>query len=266
MNTIKRFLVCALLTTAALYAPTLAQAQSPFDGTWRIDMSQTKFSPKPLVSYLSQGWYHCVSCTPPFDVQVDGQDHPVTGQSYDSISVTVVDPHTVTFVTRKAGKMDYEQTRTVSADGKTLTVKNTFHPINSDQPVSSEATAKLVGIAPAGVHATSGNWQIIKMTSSENDQLFTYKTSGDQITMTDPTGESYTAKFDGADYPAKGTVSYNSVSLKRINPNSFEETDKRDGTVVDVSTVTVAAGGKTMTIVDTAQPSGRVSTFTAKKQ
>ncbi|HEX4758324.1 MAG TPA: hypothetical protein VH308_10085 [Terracidiphilus sp.] len=266
MNTIKRSLICALFATAALCASTLTQAQSPFDGTWRLDMSQAKFSPKPLVSYLSQGWYHCVSCTPAIDVQADGQDHPVAGQPYDSISVTVVDPHTLTFVTRKAGKMDYEQTRTVSADGKTLTVKTTFHPINSDQPVNSQATAKLVGIAPAGVHATSGNWQILKVTSSDNDQLFTYKTNVEEITMTEPTGESYTAKFDGADYPAKGSITYNAVSLKRINPNSFEETDKRDGKVVDVSTITVAAGGKTMTIVDTAQPSGRVSTFTAKKQ
>ncbi len=266
MNVIKRSLVCTLFATAALCAPTLTHAQSPFDGTWRLDMSQAKFSPKPLVSYLSQGWYHCVSCTPAFDVQADGQDHPVAGQPYDSVSVTVVDPHTLTFVTRKAGKIDYEQTRTVSADGKTLTAKTTFHPMNSDQPVNSQATAKRIGIAPSGVHATSGNWQMLKMTTSENDTLFTYKTNGEEITMTEPTGESYTAKFDGADYPAKGSVSYNAVSLKRINPNSFEETDKRDGKVVDVSTVTVAAGGKTMTIVDTAQPSGRVSTFTAKKQ
>ena len=266
MNVIKRFLVCALFSTAALCAPTFTQAQSPFDGTWRLDMSQAKFSPKPLVSYLSQGWYHCVSCTPAFDVQADGQDHPVAGQPYDSISVTVVDPRTLSFVTHKAGKIYYEQTRTASADGKTLTVKTTVHPMNSDQPVNSEATAKRVGIAPAGVHATSGNWQMLKMTTSENDTLFTYKTNGEEITMTEPTGESYTAKFDGADYPAKGSVSYNAVSLKRINPNSFEETDKRDGKVVDVSTVTVAAGGKTMTIVDTAQPSGRTSTFTAKKQ
>jgi hypothetical protein len=266
MNTIKRFFVCALFSTAALCVPTLTQAQSPFDGTWRLDLSQAKFSPKPLVSYLSEGWYHCVSCTPAFDVQADGQDHPVAGQSYDSLSITVVDDHTLTFAAHKAGKADYEQTRTVSADGKTLNVKTTFHPMSSDQPVNSQATAKRVGIVPAGVHATSGNWQMLKMTSSDNDTLFTYKTDGDQITMTEPTGESYTAKFDGADYPAKGSVAYNAVSLKRINPNSFEETDKRDGKVVDVSTVTVAAGGKSMTIVDTAQPSGRVSTFIAKKQ
>lgn len=262
MKTIKRFFACALFSTAALCVSTVCQAQSPFDGTWRIDISQARLSPKPMVAYLSQGWYHCVDCNPAFDVQADGQDHAVAGQNYDTLSVTVVDPHTVTFVGKKGGKVTFESTRT--ANGKTLTVKSTSHPMNSDKPVNSEATFKLVGIAPLGVHAISGKWQIVKISTSEDNLLVTYKVSGDELAMTEPTGESYTAKFDGQDYPAKGAYSYNTVSLKRINDHSFEETDKRDGKVVDVATMTVA--GKTMTIVDVDKRYDRTSTFIAKKQ
>src|SRR5664279_2163789 len=83
-----RLLSGAVFSVVALCATSLCQAQSPFDGTWRIDMSQTKFSPKPTVFYVSQGWYHCESCTPAFTVQADGQDHSVTGQSYDTVSYT----------------------------------------------------------------------------------------------------------------------------------------------------------------------------------
>ena len=266
MNRMKQYVYCALLTLVALCVAAAAQAQSPFDGTWKTDLSQTKFSPKPLAFYISQGWYHCVTCNPTFDVAADGQDHAVTGQSYDTISVTIVDPHSISIATKKGGQADYEQTRTVSADGKTLTVKSTGHPVNGSASISFEASAKRSGVAPAGVHATSGQWIIQKQTGSDNALLTTYKTNGDQFTMTSPTGETYTAKFDGADYPATGTHYYNAVSLKKINANTIEETDKRDGKVVDISTMTVSANGKMMTVVDNDKVTGRTSTFVAKKQ
>lgn len=266
MNSTKRLFAGALISAAALLAPALCQAQSPFDGTWRIDMSQTKFSPKPNVFYVGQGWYHCESCSPAFVVQADGQDHAVSGQAYDTLSVNASDLHSLKLVGKKDGKTIFEQTRTVSANGKILTVKTTGHPVNSDKPVTSVFTAKLVGPAPSGVHATSGNWQVLKGSSSENDLLYTYKTTGDEFTMTTPTGYTYTAKFDGTDYPVKGAVGYDTVSLKRINDRTIEETDKRGGVVLDISTLKVSPDGKTMTVVDVDQRANRTSTYVAKKK
>jgi hypothetical protein len=175
-----------------------------------------------------------------------------------------VDAHSISIATKKGGQADYEQTRTVSADGKTLTVKSTGHPVNGGAPTSFESVAKRSGMAPAGVHAASGQWVVQKETGSDNGLLTTYKMNGDQFTMTSPTGETYTAKFDGADYPVTGAHSYNGVSLKKINANTIEETDKRDGKVVDVSTMTV--NGKMMTVVDNDKATGRTSTYVAKKQ
>ncbi len=266
MSSKKGLILLALFSIAVLCAATASQAQSPFDGTWKTDLSKTKFSPTPLTFYISEGWYHCVSCSPAFDVAADGQDHPVSGQSYDTISVTVVDAHTLSVVAKKDNAVSFEQTRTVSADDKTLDVKTTHHPQSGGVPTTFETVAKRSGKLPAGVHATSGDWVIQKLSGSENGLLTTYKTNGDEFTMSAPTGETYTAKFDGADYPAKGEYSYDAVSLKKINSHSFEETDKRGGTVVDVSTTTVSPDGKTMTVVDTNKLTGRVDTFTATKQ
>lgn len=257
------FIGCALVFSAAAWTVSPCHAQSPFDGTWRTDMAQTKFSPKPVSFYLSEGWYHCPSCTPAIDVQADGQDHPVTGQAYDTLSVTVVDPHTLSIVAKKAGKVDYEQTRTVSADGKTLMVKTTVHPMDSSEPMTFEATGKRAGIAPSGVHAASGNWIVEKENGSANALTATYKLNGDEMTMTDPNGETYTAKLDGGDSPMKGSYGIDSVSLKKIDAHTIEETDKRDGKVVEVSKMTV--NGKTMTIVDTDPRTGRTSTYIAHK-
>jgi hypothetical protein len=229
-------------------------------------MNESKISPKPVVSYLSQGWYHCVSCTPSFDVKADGQDQPVSGQSYDTISVKEVDAKTLAYTAKKAGTVDFDQTRTVSADGKTLTVKTTSHPKSGGDPVITTVTATLVGPAPSGVHATSGSWRIGKIQQSDNGLTTTYKSNGDELTMTQPTGETYTAKLDGTDAPVTGAYSYNSVSLKKIDAHTIEETDKRDGTVTGVAKMTVSPDGKKMTVVYTSKPSDRTSTYFATKQ
>jgi hypothetical protein len=125
-------------------------------------------------------------------------------------------------------------------------------------------TGKLVGIGPSGVHATSGSWQVDKVKESDNGVLVTYKTNGEELTMSDPTGISYTAKFDGNDYPVKGSYSFNAVSLKKVDPHTIEETDKRDGTVIEVSTMKVS--GKSMTITSTNKQTDRTSTFVATRQ
>jgi hypothetical protein len=251
---------------AALSAAVVSQAQSPFTGTWKTDISQTKWSPKPLTFYISQGWYHCVTCNPTFDIPADGQDHAVTGQSYDTVAITITDDHTIAETTKKNGKIVFEQTRTVSGDGKTLTVHTVDHPKDSDKPLSFDTKAKRDGMLRPGVQPTSGRWIIEQQKGSDDAFLTTYKVDGDQIVMTSPDGETYTATFGGGDFPAKGAYGYNAVSLRRINPHTIEETDKRDGRVIDVTTMTVSANGKMMTAVDNDQVTGRTETFVAKKQ
>jgi hypothetical protein len=264
MNKTQRYLACALLFTTALWAPAASHSQSPFDGTWHNNIAQAKLSPKPNVFYISQDWYHCVSCSPAYDIKADGTDQSVTGQAYDTVSVKVVDDKTIAITTKKAGQTEYEQTRTVSANGKMLTVKTTTHPMNSNQTVTAEVTAKLVGVAPSGVHATSGQWQLEKVKESDNGLVTTFKTNGDQLTMSDPTGETYTAKLDGTDAQVTGAYSYDTVSVKKIDAHTIEETYKRAGTVVDVDKLTVS--GKTLTIVATNKLTDRTSTYTATKQ
>ena len=84
--------------------------------------------------------------------------------------------------------------------------------------------------------------------------------------MSSPTGETYTAKMDGNDYPVKGAFGWDAVSLKRIDKNSIEETDKRNGQVTDVAKMTVSSDGKKLTVVETNKVTDRTSTYVAVKQ
>ena len=68
--------------------PVLAMAQSPFDGTWKIDMNSLQFPKKPEVYLLQNGMYECKTCVPPINIKADGQDQKVTGQPYyDTMSI-----------------------------------------------------------------------------------------------------------------------------------------------------------------------------------
>jgi len=80
---------------------------------------------------------------------------------------------------------------------------------------------------------------------SDNDN---YKVDA---TGTDADGKpihvQYSAKFDGKDYPATGIANADTVSIKRIDENTVETTQKKDGKVVMTITSKVSKDGKTRT-------------------
>src|SRR5208283_812012 len=115
----KLLFVCAL---GALLLPTLALAQSAFDGTWKIDWNNVDFPKKPDEYLLQNGMYECKTCGPPYRIKADGSDEPVTGHPYfDSVAIKVVSDHEVEETDKKDGKAVATSTTTVSADGNTMT-------------------------------------------------------------------------------------------------------------------------------------------------
>ena len=262
----KKPLWFALLVS--LLMPALAMAQSAFEGTWKIDIKAAKLPEKPDVYLLQAGMYHCKTCVPPVDVKADGQDQKVTGHPYyDTISVKVIDDRTVAETLKKAGKTVTTIKETVSPDGNTYTFEFSNSSASNAAPVTGKGEETRVAKGPAGSHAISGSWRTSKIENvSENGLLFTYKVAGDSLTMTSPTGQSYTAKLDGTDAPYKGDPGTTSVSVKRMGKNTIEETDKRDGKVISVARMTVAPDGKTMTIAWNDTLHGTSGEYTAKKQ
>jgi hypothetical protein len=84
--------------------------------------------------------------------------------------------------------------------------------------------------------------------------------------MSSPTGQSYTAKLDGTEAPYKGDPGTTSVSVKKVDKNTIVETDKRDGKVISIARMTVAADGKSMTIAVNDKLHGTTSQVVAMKQ
>jgi hypothetical protein len=57
-----------------------------------------------------------------------------------------------------------------------------------------------------------------------------------------------------------------SLSIKRINATTLEETDKRDGKIISVSRATLSADGKSTTVDVTDKLRGTTSQYLAEKQ
>jgi len=261
----KKLLFAGLLGSWLL--PVLVVAQSPFDGTWKVDMSTVQFPKKPDVYLVENGTYDCKSCVPPISVKADGTDQKVTGHPYfDTLSVKVVDDHNVEATSKRDGKVVFTEKNSVSADGTTLTVNWTDSGEPSGGTQSGVTTAKRVAKGPAGANLLSGSWRTEKQDNPAAVVTWTYKVNGDEISMTNPTGQSYTAKLDGTDAPYKGDPGTTSVSVKMHGKDTLEEIDKRDGKVIGVSKMTVAADGKTAKLVYEDKLHGTVVKGDAMKQ
>ena len=63
-----------------------------------------------------------------------------------------------------------------------------------------------------------------------------------------PIRVEYKAQYDGKDYPISGSPMADTVSLKRLDANTTERTDKKGGKVVQTLTRKLSSDGKTLTV------------------
>lgn len=250
-----------------LLVPVAAMAQSPFDGTWKWDPSSVQWPEKPDVYLLQNGMFECKTCVPLVNVKADGTDQKVTGDPYrDTVSLKVIDDHNVEETSKKDGKVVASVKRSVSSDGNTLTVNWTYSGNPTGGPQSGSHADKRVAKAPAGANLISGSWHTEKEDQSVESRTWTYKMNGNELTMTNPAGQSYTAKLDGTDAPYKGDPGTTSVSVKMLGKDTLEETAKRDGKVIEIVKLTVSADGKTMKWIVDDKLQGTTAKGAAQKQ
>jgi hypothetical protein len=231
---------------ALLGASSFAWAQSPFDGTWRPDPQKPSPTRKPDAVQLSDGMYECQSCEPPYKIEADGHDQPVSGISYyDTMSIRIVDPHTVTRLAKKSGEPVMKSTMTVSADGASLVETQSIYGMGP-HPIDLMIKSARAAAAPAGAHLLSGAWRRVEADLPHHEEDTTYKVTADAMSMSDRMGRSFTAKLDGTHAPYVGDSHFSTVSLKVIDPRTIEEYDKKDGKVVKISRWSIEPDGQTM--------------------
>lgn len=241
----------------------VSRSQSPFDGTWVIDTSKNEnlANEKPTVFSLSDGLFRSDDRV----IKADGKDYGVPATGYwDTVSVRVVDDHTVKVTSKKDGKPMFTETDTVSADGSTLTqvVKDTTEA----EAVTFENLYKRIALAPPGAHALSGTWQVFKQSRSENSTTITYKCTSEGFSAATPLGEKFDAKFDGKFYLIEDDPARTMVAVKRINANTVEMSNQRDGKIVFVVRLEVTPDGKAIHASSQSKQDGSVKTWELHKR
>jgi hypothetical protein len=243
--------------------PRASRSQSPFDGTWVIDANNDRnFAvEKPIAFSLADGLFRDGDRV----VKADGKDQKVPATGYwDTVSVRIVDDHTVQVTSKKARKPMFTETNTVSPDGNTLTqvVKDTTEA----EAVTIESMFNRIAAAPPGAHLLSGSWQIFKQSRSENSTIITYMCTSQGFSAETPLGERLDAKFDGKFYQIEDDPAHTVVSVKLINPYTVEQTNVRDGKVVFVVRLEVTPDGKAIHASSKSKEDGSVKTWELHRQ
>lgn len=212
-----------------------AQLNSQFNGTWHVKLDSVQLPQKPDSYLLADGRFKCLSCVEmKTDIQADGQDHAVTGSPYaDTASANIVDTHTVEVTYKLKGKIVGKDKYVISPDGQTLTDFGVIYPPGSPDPVSETDVFMRVKQGPTNAHLLSGEWKPTKVAEgSANGLTATLEETPDGLKATFGEGSSFDAKFDGKQYPMVNDPGNTMVSLKRIDSNTFEQTNTRDGKAV----------------------------------
>lgn len=114
-----------------------AGAADPVVGTWQLNVAKSKFAgaaPKSgtrvytesaagITLKITTVAANGTSSTEESTFKYDGKEYPYSGSSdFDSLSLTRKDANTIQSTQKKAGKVVGSTVRTVSADGKVLTL------------------------------------------------------------------------------------------------------------------------------------------------
>jgi len=231
---------------------TSAFAQNAFNGTWRANNQSMEYQGSNQYS-LQNGTWRCDTCVPKIAIKADGHDHRVNSSLYygapyaDTENVSEVNDHRIEITDKLNGKVIATNRLTTSADGKTLTTDWKTISENGKEN-NGQFDSERVGEAPARANKVSGQWRPVKTNTSEDEVTVTYEVIPDGLVMTDPSGDSFTAKFDGKEYQYKGDPGITGVSLKKIDDNTIEETDIRKGEAIAVARMSVDRDGKRMRV------------------
>ena len=126
-----------------------------------------------------------------------------------------------------------------------------------------------VAVCVAADDAAIGTWKLDEAKSRlvagmPKNTTVVYTQAGDSMKVVvegvDAAGKAthneWTGKFDGKDYPLTGDPTADTRSYKRIDANTLELANKKDGKVVLSGRITISADGKTRTVIVSGTGSG----------
>jgi len=138
MQRLLRATALVMIVIAAAAVELAAQGADPFVGKWQLNVAKSKYTPGPAPksetrTYVVAGQDIKASLkgvdgtgkptAGSWTVNYDGKDRPETGNpNADTLSLKSVNAFSAKFTQKRAGKVVITGTRTISPDGKVMTI------------------------------------------------------------------------------------------------------------------------------------------------
>lgn len=240
---------------------------SPFDGSWRTDLSSLEFPARPELVVLKDGVYECRSCTPPYSLAADGVFHRVADDpSVDERRVDVVDSQSVRFVDRNADRISREVVVRVAPDGRSRTIAWSEFGGPGTPRIAGKTIQVRQDDPATEAHVISGSWQTVGLVDVTDAAMTeTLKLENGILSMSRATGESYRAQIDGPPAPYAGNPAITHVLVTRAGPRELIEKSLYRGEVLTILYRSISADGRTQLLRAENVKTGSISAARSNK-
>lgn len=231
------FCVCAALALAA--APCFA-AGSSWDGTWKLNVAKSKFTGDTFTIEAKGNMMHASDGVVSYDFACDGKAYPVIADRTVTCSGSPAAGYD--FVSKAGDKVLSKSHRTLSADGKTMTIHGTQMRPDGTTPEFTDVYRR-----ESGTSGLAGKWMNVKSQGSADSMVI--QTKGDWIKVYSPEFKnSVEGKMDGSQLPMTGANVPPGVTqtIKGDGPNKLHYSVQYKGKVMAEGTQTLSADGKTL--------------------
>ncbi|HET9331864.1 MAG TPA: hypothetical protein VFO23_15165 [Steroidobacteraceae bacterium] len=230
---------CTLL---ALVAGTAAAADSPWNGTWKLDAAKSHLTGQTFTYSKGPGemLHYEDGSTASFDFGLDGKEYKSWGNR--TVSFTAAGHNTWDTQSKAGGRVLDTGHFVLSEDGKTLTM--TF---DGKKPDGSAYHEEDVFTRVSGTEGLIGTWRSTKVKGPSGPQSFVISAPADGMLRYDiPDMKAYAeGNADGTDHPITGpdVPPGMTIGFKMLSPKKVKYTIKLNGKVDSVGVQTIAADG-----------------------
>jgi hypothetical protein len=237
--------VCLLV-----FAAFPALAQSPWNGTWKLNQARSHMTGDTFTLTKAGGKYHYDGGSVQYDYACDGKDYPTFGGETVSCKDTAT---TLDSTYKQNGKLVQTTKRQLDAGGKSYTSTSTYMRPDGGSTVT-KTTFTRVGQGTG----MAGTWKTAS-TSSDHVGTFTMRMNGDSLHYESPEDHAtWDGTLDGTPAPVKGPAIPDGlmVSEKLEGPNKMVSVATINGKEIGRSEDTLSADGKSFTEInwDPAKP------------
>jgi hypothetical protein len=235
------FTLVLLATTAG----TALAAESPFVGTWQLNVEKSKLAGETF-SYTATptGFQYSNGSTVKFDFATDGKDYPIIAGR--TVSWTQSGNNTWDSVYKDGhGTVVSKAHRVLSADGKTMTVTSTDYHADGTTSQETDVRERI-----SGGPGLAGTWKEVKVKVTTRALIISMPSAG-HIKYENPRQKQILeGPLDGTPSRLQGPIAPEAtVAFKQLSPNELTWTYASKGTVLQKGNDTVSPDGKTLTRV-----------------